>query len=58
MDEILRKRSLSLRRCLCVPGGENGELAVVAARAVVVRDVAEGDIVGGNPAKVIGRRDS
>ena len=34
-----------------------GEGAVVAARAVVVKDVAPYDIVGGNPARVIGRRD-
>lgn len=34
-----------------------GEGAVAAARAVVVKDVAPYDIVGGNPARVIGRRD-
>ena len=34
-----------------------GEGAVVAARAVVVKDVAAQDVVGGNPARVIGRRD-
>jgi len=34
-----------------------GEGAVVAARAVVVKDVAPYDVVGGNPARVIGRRD-
>lgn len=34
-----------------------GEGAVVAARAVVVKDVAAHDVVGGNPARVIGRRD-
>ena len=34
-----------------------GEGAVVAARAVVVKDVAPYDIVGGNPARTIGRRD-
>ena len=33
-----------------------GEGAVVGARAVVVRDVAAYDIVVGNPARVIGRR--
>lgn len=33
-----------------------GEGAVVAARAVVVRDVAPYDVVGGNPARRIGRR--
>jgi putative colanic acid biosynthesis acetyltransferase WcaF len=33
-----------------------GEGAVVAARAVVVKHVAPDDVVGGNPARVIGRR--
>jgi len=33
-----------------------GEGAVVAARAVVVKDVARFDVVGGNPAHVIGQR--
>ncbi len=38
------------------PGVSVGNRAVVAARAVVVKDVAEAVIVGGNPAKEIGRR--
>lgn len=38
------------------PGVVVGKRAVVAARAVVVKDVGEGKIVGGNPARVIGRR--
>ncbi len=38
------------------PGVVVGSKAVVAARAVVVKNVAEGEIVGGNPAKVIGKR--
>ncbi len=33
-----------------------GEYAIVAARAVVVKDVGAYSIVGGNPAKVIGSR--
>jgi putative colanic acid biosynthesis acetyltransferase WcaF len=33
-----------------------GEGAVVSARAVVVRDVADYDVVSGNPARVVGRR--
>jgi putative colanic acid biosynthesis acetyltransferase WcaF len=33
-----------------------GEAAVVAARAVVVRDIAAYDVVAGNPARVVGRR--
>jgi putative colanic acid biosynthesis acetyltransferase WcaF len=38
------------------PGVSVGKRAVVAARAVVVRNVGEGEIVGGNPAKGIGKR--
>jgi putative colanic acid biosynthesis acetyltransferase WcaF len=38
------------------PGTFVGRDAVVAARAVVVRDVPENVIVGGNPATVIGQR--
>jgi putative colanic acid biosynthesis acetyltransferase WcaF len=38
------------------PGVTVGPRAVVAARAVVVKDVAAAEIVGGNPAKVIGTR--
>ncbi|QDU32294.1 Maltose O-acetyltransferase [Poriferisphaera corsica] len=38
------------------PGVEVGDNAVVGARAVVVKDVGDGDVVGGNPAKVVGRR--
>ena len=40
------------------PGVEVGHSAVVGARAVVVRNVDAGAIVGGNPAKVIGKRSS
>ena len=38
------------------PGVSVGKRSVVAARAVVVKDVAESAIVGGNPAKGIGTR--
>ena len=38
------------------PGVTVGKRAVVAARSVVVRDVVECEIVGGNPARVIGKR--
>jgi putative colanic acid biosynthesis acetyltransferase WcaF len=40
------------------PGVTVGDHAIVAARAVAVRDVAPGLIIAGNPAKVIKRRDS
>lgn len=38
------------------PGIIVGDNAIVAARAVVVKNVEPGTIVGGNPAKVIGQR--
>jgi putative colanic acid biosynthesis acetyltransferase WcaF len=38
------------------PGVKIGEGAVVAARAVAIRDVPEWLVVGGNPARTIGRR--
>lgn len=39
------------------PGVAIGEGAVVAARAVVVKDVPPWDVVGGNPAKFIKKRE-
>jgi acetyltransferase-like isoleucine patch superfamily enzyme len=42
---------------IILPGVTIGPNAIVAAGAVVNRDVAEGDIVGGVPAKPIGRVD-
>lgn len=39
-----------------LPGRRIGRGAIVAAGAVVTRDVAELEIVGGNPARVIGSR--
>jgi putative colanic acid biosynthesis acetyltransferase WcaF len=39
------------------PGVTVGDNSVVAARAVVVKDVPPATIVGGNPAKVIGPRE-
>lgn len=38
------------------PGVTVGEEAIVGARAVVVKNVAKREIVGGNPAKVLGAR--
>jgi putative colanic acid biosynthesis acetyltransferase WcaF len=39
------------------PGVSVEERAIVGARAVVVKDVVAGSIVGGNPARQIGSRD-
>lgn len=41
---------------IVLPGVSVGEGAVVAAGAVVTKDVQDWTIVGGNPAKVIGSR--
>ncbi len=38
------------------PGVTIGSSAIVGARAVAVKDVRAGDIVGGNPARIIGTR--
>lgn len=43
-------------RAIVLPGVKIGVGAVVAAGAVVTKDVAPWTIVGGNPAKEIGRR--
>jgi putative colanic acid biosynthesis acetyltransferase WcaF len=40
------------------PGVTIGASAIVGARAVVVKSVQAGDIVAGNPARVVGRRTS
>jgi acetyltransferase-like isoleucine patch superfamily enzyme len=44
-------------RVTVLPGVTIGRGAIIAAGAVVVKDVPAGAIVGGNPAKVIGSRD-
>lgn len=43
--------------CVVLPNVKIGPNAIVAAGAVVTKDVPEGTIVGGNPAKVIGSFD-
>jgi maltose O-acetyltransferase len=43
-------------RAIILPGVRIGKGAVVGAGAVVTKDVGEKDIVGGVPAKVIGKR--
>ncbi len=42
---------------IVLPGVTIGEGAVVAAGAVVTKDVEPWTIVGGNPAKLIGKRE-
>ena len=54
--EIGRGVWLGYRAMVC-PGVRIGDGAVVGMGAVVTRDVASGEVVGGNPAKVLSRRD-
>jgi acetyltransferase-like isoleucine patch superfamily enzyme len=44
-------------RAMIVPGVTIGDGAIVAMGAVVTKDVEAGNIVGGNPAKIISQRD-
>lgn len=44
-------------RAMISPGVTVGDGAIIAMGAVVTKDVAEGEIVGGNPAKPIKKRD-
>ena len=39
------------------PNVNVGDFAILGARAVVVRDVAPGVVVAGNPARIVGRRE-
>lgn len=50
---ILKKGSAVLTGCIILPGVTIGENALVAAGAVVNRDVKERTLVGGVPAKLI-----
>ncbi len=43
-------------RCIVLPGVTIADGAVIAAGAVVTKDVPENAVVGGVPAKIIGRR--
>lgn len=45
-------------RAMIVPGVTIGDGAIIAMGAVVTKNVTEGTIVGGNPAKVLGTRDA
>lgn len=54
---VIEKGCWIATRAFVGPGVTIGEYAVVAAGAVVVKDVAARTIVGGNPAKEVGRRE-
>lgn len=64
-DEVQINRSVSIGRgvwigwgAMICPGVVIGDGAVVAMGAVVSRNVKEGQVVGGNPARVISERDN
>ncbi len=51
---VVRDHAWLAAECFVGPGVEIGAGAVIAARAVVVRNVAPGTVVAGNPARVVG----
>ena len=53
---VIGNRAWLCFRCVIMPGVEIGEGAVVAACAVVTKSVPPFTIVGGVPAKILGRR--
>lgn len=55
---VIGNRAWLSFRCTILPGVTIGEGAVVAAGAVVTKDVPAYTLVGGVPAEVIGRRNS
>ncbi len=55
-DVVIGDRAWIAYQALLLPGVEIGEGAIVAARAVVTRDVEPYTIVAGNPARPIGTR--
>lgn len=55
---VINKRAWICSRAIILPGVEIGEYAVVASGAVVTKDVPPFAIVGGVPAKIIGKRES
>jgi putative colanic acid biosynthesis acetyltransferase WcaF len=57
-DIVIKSNAWVAAEAFIGPGVSIGSNAVVAARAVVMRDVQEGTIVAGNPARQVGLRSS
>lgn len=53
---VIKDRVVLFSSCIIQPGVTLGEGAVVFPGAVVTKDVPAFSLVGGNPAKVIGKR--
>lgn len=53
---VIRAHAWICAEAFVGPGATIGEGAIVGARAAVFRDVADWTVVGGNPAREIGRR--
>jgi acetyltransferase-like isoleucine patch superfamily enzyme len=63
-DNVELQRPVSVRngvwlgqRCILMPGVEIGEGCIIASGSVVTKTCATGEIVAGNPARVVGHRD-
>lgn len=56
-EVVIGEYSWICSRSIILPGVKIGKGAVIASGSVVTKDVADFDIVGGIPAKVIGKRE-
>lgn len=55
---VIKNRAVLFSSCIIQPGVTIGEGAVILPGAVVVKDVPDFTTVGGNPAKLVGKRNT